>query len=408
MFIYNDKEYRSLQEQVQENKEQIAMHWNVDRVLADFGIQVLGRVETTEDLPADEGENWGYGYLVGLEAPYDVYVWTRPNADAGEPDAYWLNIGKISIVGPEGPQGPKGEKGDKGDKGDTGAQGPQGVQGPKGDKGDTGTQGPRGEQGPQGPAGTFNIKGTLLNESLLPSAAEASMGDAYLVLDTEVNAYDLYIIAGEEGNYYWQNTGILGAGTTITVGGQAVDSWNSDTKLDKITLTASYDRAYIIKADGTQGRAYIGYPSTIPSTTNYIAARNSQGDIRVPLTPGSSNMAASKQYVDNAVANAGGGGLDYNIYINEGTSVEMPMDGSWRSAKFIIVDLIGYDYDSYANHFTACFIPDRSSYQYIDSNRDGVQFYAQRGYEEQISALFTDEDTQMSYQSWLMKVITIN
>ena len=105
MFQLNNKEYRNLEEQVLKNKEEIARHWQVDRVLADFGITVLGRVNTEADLPETEGENWGYAFLVGEEAPYQVYVWTRANPDAGEEVPYWLNIGSISIVGPEGPAG---------------------------------------------------------------------------------------------------------------------------------------------------------------------------------------------------------------------------------------------------------------------------------------------------------------
>lgn len=408
MFIIDGVEFRNLQEQVLENKEQIAMHWNVDRVLADFGITVLGKVDTPEDLPESEGENWGYGYLVGLDAPYTVYVWTRPNVDAGEPDAYWLNIGSISIVGPQGPKGDKGDPGTPGRNGATGPAGPQGPQGPvgpQGPQGIRGEQGPRGLQGPQGPAGSFSIKGTLSSAELLPDANTMEMGDAYIVYVD--GASHLYVITGTEGNYSWQDTGILSAGTTIIVGGSAVATWDADTKLDKVSLTASYDRAYIVKADGSQGRAYIGYPSTIPSTTNYIAERNNKGDIRVPLTPGGSNMAASKQYVDNAVANAGGG-ANFDVYASSSTYVELPMDGSWTSSKFVIVDMIGYDYDMYANHFTACFCPDRSSYQYIDSNRDGVQFFVDRGSGDTISALFTDEDTRGSYQEFAMKVICIS
>lgn len=402
MFTFNDKEYRNLQEQVQENKEQIEMHWNVDRVLADFGIKVLGRVETPEDLPESEGENWGDGYLVGLEAPYDVYVWTRPNIDAGEPDPYWLNIGKISIVGPEGPEGPKGEKGDKGDKGDPGLPGPQGIQGPKGNPGAQGAQGPRGEQGPQGPAGTFNIKGTLLNESLLPSASTASMGDAYLVLDTEVNAYDLYVIAGETGNYYWQNTGILGAGTTITVNGQAVDSWNSDTKLDKITSTATRDRVYVVKADGTQNVI----PVSQVYTTNNAIVQRSGGHIQVPEIPQGNTQAASKKYVDDMVASVagGGGGLNIDTYTDATNYVGLPIDNHWKSAVFAIIDLVGWDYDSYETHFTACFIPTQGSTQYVNSNDSRVRFYLDSYMDNKLGTIFDSEDIGSSYVEWQMTV----
>ena len=106
MFQLNNKEYRNLEEQVLQNKQDIARHYNIDRVLADFGITVLGRVNSFDVIAdIDEGENWGYGYLVGEEAPYEVYVWTRANPDVGKDAPYWLNIGSISIVGPVGPAG---------------------------------------------------------------------------------------------------------------------------------------------------------------------------------------------------------------------------------------------------------------------------------------------------------------
>ena len=405
MFTFNGKEYRKLQEQVQENKEQIAKHWNVDRVLADFGIKVLGRVNSVEELPATEGEDYGVGYLVGTEVPYDVYVWTRANIDAGEPNPYWLNIGAISIVGPAGPAGKSitdasiDDAGKMtlvfsdgtsfmvrgtaliGPAGATGPQGSAGPQGPQGKQGEQGPAGPRGLQGPQGPAGAFNIKGTLSSEDLLPDATTMRPGDAYLV-SAGAAIYDLYIITASDdedtSTYAWQNTGLLGAGTTITVAGSAVSEWNADTKLDKIASTSAYDRVYCVTANGEQclqelDQAWYRYgETTIPirdkggelhtptpttdtscATKKYVddaisnldssklsavtsvitsdatrvygvdkdgnqktifatagissdtlVIRESNGNVRVPLTPGASNSAASKKYVDDAIANA--------------------------------------------------------------------------------------------------------
>ena len=95
---------RNIQEQVEENKRQIARHWDVDRVLADFGIKMLGRFDSYDDIEnLDEGENYGNAYLIGTKEPYDVYVWTRADENAGQPVPYWLDIGPISLVGPQGP-----------------------------------------------------------------------------------------------------------------------------------------------------------------------------------------------------------------------------------------------------------------------------------------------------------------
>lgn len=108
MITINGKEYRNLEEQVLENKQKIAEHYNRDRVLADFGIRVLGTLENKIELPLSDRLEYGDAYLVGQTLPYDVYVWTRANEDAGHPFDYWLDIGPLSIIGPAGPAGERG------------------------------------------------------------------------------------------------------------------------------------------------------------------------------------------------------------------------------------------------------------------------------------------------------------
>lgn len=111
----NGVELRNLEEQVQENARLIAEHYNRDRVLADFGLRVIGNVPTAADLPDPdtfEGE-YGDAFVVGSAEPFNVYVWTRPDIGSGHPNDYWLNIGPIAIEGPQGPAG-VGIKGDTG------------------------------------------------------------------------------------------------------------------------------------------------------------------------------------------------------------------------------------------------------------------------------------------------------
>lgn len=90
------------------------------------GLQILGRYDTAAELNGI-GAVVGDAYSVGVEAPYDVYIYDG---------SVWVNNGAL--------QGPQGDKGDKGDKGDTGETGPQGIQG---EKGDTGEMGPKPEKG---------------------------------------------------------------------------------------------------------------------------------------------------------------------------------------------------------------------------------------------------------------------
>lgn len=321
MFKINDTEYRNLQEQVLENKQEIARHWDVDRVLADFGIQVQGRVDTQDDLPETEYTNYGYAYLVGTSEPYTVYVWTRANPNVGEEYPYWLNIGSLNI---------KGEKGDpgayvtqitldsnyyptfifsngtsitlyqsiRGPQGQQGLQGRQGIPGPQGIQGVQGPIGPRGEPGPQGPAGTFNIIGSFSNEGQLPSALTMTKGDAALVLDSTGTRFNFYVITGTStADYAWLNTGTLGAGTTIYSNGSVVSEWNADTKLNRNTTTGTYDRAYIVNTSGSQALTNISTTAVVDT----IAKRDSYGRLKT-AAPGIGEDATNKTYVDNAIS----------------------------------------------------------------------------------------------------------
>ena len=110
-----------LEQQVQQNTEDIARHYEIDRTLANFGIKIVGVVETREDLPdpATYPGQYGDGYAVGDsfavelgEAYYQYYVFTRPRA--GEMYGYWLDVGQLAIRGPQGPIGETGPQGEPG------------------------------------------------------------------------------------------------------------------------------------------------------------------------------------------------------------------------------------------------------------------------------------------------------
>ena len=76
MFEIDNVVYRNIQEQVQKNKSDIAAIRNVESVLNEFGIRVLGRVDAETDIPEGTYE-YGDAYLVGEEEPYDIYIFTR-------------------------------------------------------------------------------------------------------------------------------------------------------------------------------------------------------------------------------------------------------------------------------------------------------------------------------------------
>ena len=319
MIKIGDKTYRNLEEQVQKNKDDIEQHYKRDRVLADFGIKIIGALETWPDPPPAAPSEFGDAYAVGTESPYFYYIWTRETEETEIANGYWFPFGKIVIVGPQGPQGAQGNgiesaevndqyqlvlrftngtnpyisKSIRGPEGPIGPQGPQGQIGPQGPQG---PMGPRGIQGPAGPATTIKILGGLNSEALLPDPSTKEAGNAYLVLVDGIT--HIYIITGEnQSNFQWYDAGPLQGGTYIYVNGNPQAEWNADTKLDKITSTAASARLYGISATGSQDTRKIsrtGIGSIVERVTN-------SGDIEVPETPLTPAHATSKSYVDNLI-----------------------------------------------------------------------------------------------------------
>lgn len=258
MIEIDGKIFRNLQEQVLENKEKIAEHYAIDRALANLGIEVIGQVTSASELPDPTTYQGKYGdtYAVGDKeqvdagtSSYNYYVYTRPDVNAGQNTDYWLNVGKISVVGPQGPIGPQGPRGENAkwyagtspnnipaQPGDyyldaqgqvyeyknnqwlakninlKGPQGPQGPQGSKGNQGPIGPQGPQGEQGPIGlPGVILDIIAVVSSIAQLPLPSQVAPNSAYLV-GTSGN-YELYgIVAG-----YWNNLGPIGTVNNVTV-----------------------------------------------------------------------------------------------------------------------------------------------------------------------------------------------
>lgn len=265
-------EYRNLEEQVQKNKEDIAAHYNVDRVLADFGIRVLGQKDSADQLPDPETFDGQYGdaYAVGESEPYSFYIWTRANPNDGHPTDYWFDIGPLAIVGPQGPIGLTGPQGPQGTRGSlwfsgngipSSAQnynigdqylnaqngdvyslvteggskrwmlqrnimGPQGIQGPIGPQGLTGPQGSTGQKGDRGPAGPLvNILGALGNIDQLPNPTTLQRQSGYLIPIDGV--YHVFIIIGNTNSLQWFDAGLFGAGTIIKENGNVLTEWDA-------------------------------------------------------------------------------------------------------------------------------------------------------------------------------------
>ena len=274
MQTINGITYRNLQEQVEQNKNDIAAWHDA----AKFDIHTVGQCATVNDLPDPSTFTGDYGdmYAVGTAAPYTYYIFTRPTADMTYP--YWFNAGQLQIQGAKGdtgetgPAGPTGERGSlwttsnsnpsvmsttkkndqhlcvyNGDvfqfdgsawnrigniRGPQGIQGAQGIQGPKGDTGETGPKGDTGDVG-----GFINIVATLTSADLLPDPATLdNLTYAYLVGDNN----DLYIQIGKTSDEaHWKNMGSFNLTAnhwTVNTSNQLVPANNDDVAVNNLTV----------------------------------------------------------------------------------------------------------------------------------------------------------------------------
>ena len=160
-YVYDNKTYRNLQQQVKENMENIAELQEMKLV----GIDVAGIVADYSSLPSSAEQ--GKVYAVGTSSPYELYVYNNSS---------WVDFGEFPKAGPQGEQGPQGEPGRQGPRGLTGPQGPKGYTGAPGTPGAQGPIGPQGPQGPIGPQGPAGKDGTVSFDELTPEQLDMLKG----------------------------------------------------------------------------------------------------------------------------------------------------------------------------------------------------------------------------------------
>lgn len=273
MITKDGKVFRNLTEEVQYLSEKVAEHYERDRVLADYGIRVLGRYPSLEALeeafPADEYTGaYGDCFLVGLGEPYTFYVFTRP-FEEGEGNQ-WLDLGPLAIAGPPGEQGIPGERGEQGPQGIQGIQGEQGLMGPVGPRGPQGLKGDTGEKGKDGINGTpgdaVRIIGILTSTLQLQELDIESIprDSAYII---NIDGHDwLYFITGDE-ILSWDRVAFEN-GTLVYRNGFPQVEYDSDIKVDKITTpnkvygTTEYGQPYEYGIDGQPGDLVMYQPES--------------------------------------------------------------------------------------------------------------------------------------------------
>lgn len=260
--IFDGKLYLNLEKQVQKNKDDIEFIINQEGALNQFGLRVVGQVETISDMPTiqaykESNPNWEYGdaFMVGKSTEESTVVDVEKatllvltRANTVYPNDFWMNLGEFPKPGPKGDKGDKGEQGIQGARGigvlsgstdptasapatttyinaTTGdvfvysgqkwdkignIKGATGSVGPAGPKGSTGPIGPKGATGPQGPRGIgVNILGTLTSTSQLPNPTTVGKDSAYIIPADGVN--HLWVIEGTD-NLVWTDFGTAGLG----------------------------------------------------------------------------------------------------------------------------------------------------------------------------------------------------
>ena len=324
--IFDGKLYLNLEKQVQKNKEDIEYIINEEGALNQFGLRVVGQVETISDMPTiqaykQSNPNWEYGdaFMVGASTAeatvVDVdnatlLVLTRANTIY--PNDFWMNLGKFPKPGPVGPKGEQGEQGIQGVKGigvmsgssnptasapatttyinaTTGdvfvysgqkwdkignIKGATGSIGPAGPQGKTGPIGPKGDTGVQGPRGIgVNILGTLTSTSQLPDPTTVEKDSAYIIPADGVN--HLWVIEGTD-NLVWTDLGTAGLGEKGDKGADGVGI-NTMTNLDLTygNTTVTYNTTDGMSINGQARFTYDG------GTTKDVTM-----DIEVPIVAG--------------------------------------------------------------------------------------------------------------------------
>ena len=289
MLKFGNKEFRNLQEQVLKNMQNIANIQEGTAVLSEFGIKVVGEVDSLQDLPSvadykSAHDDWEYGdaFAIGTEPPYTLVILTRANDDIT--DDHWFDIGDFPAPGPQGATGPQGEVGPQGPQGNTGEAGadagfglisataqtlPAGssatatvtASGPDTAKEFSFTFGiPRGQDGSQASWG--NIQGTLSDQTDLQDALDDKQDE--LVSGTNIKTIN--------------NESILGSGDIVIsanyTAGTGIDITNNVINVDTSVIAEVSDLANYLPTSGGTLTGNLGAPNNSISAKTLMAHGN--------------------------------------------------------------------------------------------------------------------------------------
>lgn len=379
MLKYGNKEFRNLQEQVEENARDVDYILHEKQALNQYGLRVveefpdMDKFREWEEAGKHEHE-YGDAVIIGEKEPFEMYVWTRASITVLED--HWFDLGQFPLPGPVGPRGDRGPEGPQGQAGEStrwyAARRDPGTQpstdptqpgtmwlntetghvwylsnsgawhdtmsiiGPKGDKGENGepgAQGPQGEPGPKGDTGDvggfINIRGILVSTELLPSPVELNDPTAaYLVGDNK----DLYIQVGEtKETRQWYNAGMLNVGTYVEVDGSFQNVWSPDYLATKDEVNNKESEIY----------AEIGrIESEIPSLEGLASEQ-------FVLDQDTATLEQAKAYTDSHTASVE---IDEKTIIRDSQGKLMTAVGGWEEQEEAVINFI-VDLPSYSTGY---------------------------------------------------------
>lgn len=177
---------------------------------------------------------------------------------------------------------------------------------------------------------------------------------------------------------------VLRFGSIVKVGGQPVETFDADTKLDKQRGNTAHNKVYVKLTDGTQAMLDVD----MSAEGNSVARRNVDGNISVATIPTENDHAASKAYVDGnfsgvykhdvtILLNRAGTGNDFykirgHVFNNSSTAL--------TTLSEVFADLIcEYGGDKDGNGYAVQKIPNGFAYDVFTNPRASFIFTSSAG-----------------------------
>lgn len=269
--VYNNKEYRNLQQQVLENMKDIEEL----RGISATNVNIKAFVDSAEELEDITDVEQGDIAAVGSSAPFVLYTYNNDE---------WIELGEFPKPGPQGEQGEQGPVGPQGPMGPQGPQGPQGARGLTGSQGPAGVKGAKGDKGEPGRNGTNGVSPDVTVGSVSTTTINPGESASVRITKTGTQAepvlnFDFDIPQGVPGSV---------AGTL---------PWGNITG----TLSNQTDLMSKFSEYPTQSEVTTQFEEFESATSQYVEGI-SQGDRAYANDVGSITFSSAKAYTDSSIS----------------------------------------------------------------------------------------------------------